>query len=560
MVTLQGAGGFIFGKPDFLERTSYPDERRIDVGDTFTISAGPHLIRVGGDVSRVSDTLDSLFQESGSYLYSSRVDFITDYAAFLRGVPSRSYTSFTQGLGPTSFSFRTFDFDGFIQDSWHANARTTVNLGLRYDYEQMPNPQIPNALLAATSTFPKDKNNFGPRLGVAFDLTGRGQSVLRGGYGIFYGRIINSTISNAVTNVGTTQAQRQLTVLTTQTGAPTFPNIIASGSSTVPPDVVVFADDAQNPLVHEYDVVFEQQIADNTMVSVSYVGSAGRNLPLFIDRNLPSPAGTITYQASGGPLDGQSVSVPVFTGSRPNPSFGRITTVSSLVESKYNGLVLQFNRQLSGGLQLQASYTEARATDNGQTSQTFTSGNNVLNPFDLGLEEATSNFEVRHRFVANAIWRPFPSAADDMLHTVFSGFTISPTFTVTSGLPYTSLLTGNSPVAGISTGVLRAGGTNRLPSIPRNAYQFPKTANVDLRVSRGFSLSGGHRIEGILDVFNMFDRMNYTQVNQTIYAVGGTAAAPTLTYNSTFGSLTNGNSNYFVFTPRQIQLALRYSF
>ena len=66
-------------------------------------------------------------------------------------------------------------------------------------------------------------------------------------------------------------------------------------------------------VVHEYDVVFEQQIADNTMVSVSYVGSAGRNLPLFIDRNLPSPAGTITYQASGGPLDGQSVSVPVFS-------------------------------------------------------------------------------------------------------------------------------------------------------------------------------------------------------------------------------------------------------
>ena len=88
------------------------------------------------------------------------------------------------------------------------------------------------------------------------------------------------------------------------------------------------------------------------------------------------------------------------------PNFGRITTISPLVDSKYNGLVLQVNRRLNKGLQFQASYTEARATDNGQSSQTFTSANNVLNPFELGLEEGTSNFEVRHRFVANAIWSP----------------------------------------------------------------------------------------------------------------------------------------------------------
>jgi hypothetical protein len=176
------------------------------------------------------------------------------------------------------------------------------------------------------------------------------------------------------------------------------------------------------------------------------------------------------------------------------------------------------------------------------------------------LEEATSTFEVRHRFVANAIWRPYSSPGDGMLHTVFSGFTISPTVTATSGLPYTATLQGNSPVAGISTGVLRAGGTNRLPNFARNSFHFPNTANVDLRISRGFTVAGTHRIEGMVDIFNIFDRMNYTQANQNIYTVGGTAAAPTLTAIPTFGSLTNGNSNYFVFTPRQVQLALRYTF
>jgi len=99
-----------------------------------------------------------------------------------------------------------------------------------------------------------------------------------------------------------------------------------------------------------------------------------------------------------------------------------------------------------------------------------------------------------------------------------------------------------------------------LPIVPRNAYSLPNTANVDLRISRGFPGTGPRRVEGILDVFNVFNRLNYTAANMLMYTVGGTPTAPTLTYNSTFGSLTNANSNYFVFTPRQIQLAVRVTF
>jgi Carboxypeptidase regulatory-like domain/TonB dependent receptor len=567
-VDISGAAGLSFGKPNFLERRAYPDERRIEFGDTLTMSIGPHLIKVGGDVSRVYDKLDSLFQEGGVYAYASRVDFITDFETRASANPTRAYTSFSQGIGPSAFEFHTFDYDVFIQDTWHANPRTTLNLGLRYDYEQMPKPQIPNPLLPATSQFPADKNNFGPRIGVAYDVSGKGDTVVRGGYGIFYGRIINSSISNAITNVGSTAGQLSLQLLSNQAGAPTFPNILASASATpVRPDVVVFQDDAQNPLIHQYDAIVEQRIAENTMVSVSYVGSQGRNLPLFIDANLPNPSGTVTYQTSGGPLDGQAITLPIFTGARPNTNFGRITTIATTVDTKYNGLILQLNRRLSKGVQVQASYTEARATDNGQKSQTFTSSNNVLNPFDLGLEQGTSDFEIKHRFVANAILAPVVGAEGTMTHTLLSGFTISPTLAITSGIPYTALLTGNTPIATrIQTGVLGAGGTNRLPQVGRNTFALPKTANLDLRIARAFALGAGHRVEGIVDIFNLTNRMNYTSVNQTMYTVGGTAAAPTLTYNAPingvggFGALTNGNNNYFVFTPRQVQLALRYSF
>jgi len=561
-IDISGAGGISFGKPNFLERRAYPDERRIDVGDVMTWMTGSHLLKIGGDISRVSDKLDSLFQEGGVYAYSNRVDFITDFATRSSGAPTRSYTSFSQGLGPTAFTFRTFDFDAFVQDTWHVGPVTTVNLGVRYEYEQLPNPQIANPLLAPTGSFPSDRNNIGPRVGFAHDLSGRGNTVIRGGYGMFYGRIINSTISNAITNTGTTAGQLSLTVQPTTAGAPTYPNILAGGSTTpVRPDVVVFRDGYENPLVHEFDLILEQKIATNTMVSASYVGSRGRHLPLFIDTNLPTPSSTVTYSVSGGPLDGQPQTVPLFTGTRPNPNFGRITTISDLVDTTYNGFVFQINRRMTGGLQLQASYTEARATDNGQSSQTFTSSNNVLNPFDLGLEEGTSNFEIRHRFVANAIWSPALGTNDSMVNTVFSGFTISPTLSVTSGVPYTATVTGNTPnTARVLTGILGAGGSNRLPSVGRNTLHLPYTANFDLRISRGFALGGGHKVEGILDIFNVADRMNYTQATNLMYTIGGTAAAPTLTFNPTFGTPNNGNNNYFVFTPRQVQLAIRYTF
>ena len=561
---IQGTAGLTFGKPDFLDRRGYPDERRVDIGDTFTLFQSSHLLKFGGNVSRVHDILDNLFQESGAYVYSNRVNFITDYTLRDTG-PARNFASYNQGIGPTAFEFTTYDLDFFVQDTWHATSQLTVNLGLRYDYQKLPDPQIPNPALPATAVFPSDKNNWGPRIGAAYDLTGRGKTVVRGGYGIFYGRIINSTISNAITNVGSTSGQIQVQYTPTTAAAPTWPNVVsgATGTITTPPDVIVFRDDTQNPMIHQYDAIFEHEIAPNTVVSASYVGSKGKYLPLFVDTNLPDPSGNISYAVSGGPYDGQSITMPYFTGPRPNTSFGRITEISNVVDSTYNALVLSVNRRLTKGLQVQANYTEARATDGGQSTQTFTSANNVVNPKDLSLEDGRSNFEVRHRFVANAIWMTEFGEEGTTWNKILSDFTVAPTFGATSGLPYTGLLNGNGPttVSGltgnrISTGALGAGGTNRLPGVERNTYAMPKTWNFDLRIARSFGVGNGQRIEGMVDIFNVTNRMNYTQVNNTLYNVSGQS----LNYNTTFGTLTNGNSNYFVFTPRQVQLSVRYTF
>jgi hypothetical protein len=233
-----------------------------------------------------------------------------------------------------------------------------------------------------------------------------------------------------------------------------------------------------------------------------------------------------------------------------------MTQITYGVDTTYNALVLALNRRLTKGLQVQTSYTFSRSRDNGQSSQTFTAANNVLNPQDLSLEEAISNFDIPHRFSFSAVWQPH---SDSMW---LDGFTIAPIISVSSGSPYTGLVNGNAPPANrILTGILGNGGTNRIPSVGRNSFRLPYTANVDLRIARSFSLPGRTKVEVLAEAFNLFNRINYTAVNSTFYTIGGTATAPTLTYNAaTFGAFTNANSGTFAPRPREIQLGARVTF
>jgi hypothetical protein len=554
-----GGGGITFGKPNFLDRAAYPDERRTQFADTVTFIKGKHTVKFGGDYNYVSDLLDNLFQNAGAYSYNNVVDFLSDFA-----IPSgKRYTSFGQGFGPTAFKFSTKDYNLFAQDDIRLTPHLTINLGLRYELQTLPDPQIPNSLEPRTFVFPSDKNNFGPRVGFAYSFGEESNTSLRGGYGIYYGRIINSTISNAITNTGVAAGQRQVSLTPTQAGSPTYPNVLTAPPTAVGSagDIIVFSSEMQNPMIHQADIILERLIAKNTVVSISGLFSAGRNLPTFFDTNLSAPTTNRTYSFVGGPFGGETLSVPIFTGPRPNTNFGRITEIRSTIKSEYYGLVLQANRRLTDGLQFQASYTFSKARDNGQTSQTFTSPNVPLNPFDLTLEEATSNLDIPHRFVASAVYAPgtlFGVGKDSSLgRAIFGGFTISPIVTIQSGRPYSAATSGNAAGA-TSQGILGAGGDGRLPNVERNAYRLPYAFNVDLRISRRFRITETANFEVFAEGFNIFNRVNLTNVGTRAYIVGGTAAAPTLTYDPLFGVPSEaGNS---IFRERQIQFAARFQF
>jgi hypothetical protein len=308
-------------------------------------------------------------------------------------------------------------------------------------------------------------------------------------------------------------------------------------------------------MIHQFDVIFDQRVAPNTVVSVSYIGSQGRHLPIFIDQNLNPPTSTITYSVTGGPFDGQRLTMPLFTTPRPNANFNQMTQITYGVDTSYNALVLSLNRRFTNGLQVQAGYTFSKTTDNGQSSQTFTTGNNVLNPFDLGLEQGTSTFDIPHRFSFSAVWQPKASSV------WLRDLTLAPVVGISSGAPFTATVTGNAPPANrVLTGILGAGGTNRLPEIDRNTYRLPYSASVDLRISRAFPIQGRMRVEAIADFFNLFNRINYTASTTNLYQIGGTAAAPTLTYNPTFNNFTAANNGTFSPRPREIQFGARFNF
>jgi hypothetical protein len=611
--------GFSFGMPEFLERAAFPDERRWQFADTITLTSGNHTVKFGGDVNFVKDIINNLRFMGGEFNYTGSgqlplADFIVDYVNWQTNGSIRALSNtpngtlgvcaspvssstptvfrragkcyqgaFNQGFGVLGLTMKTTDFNYFIQDDWRVTPRFTLNIGLRYEYQKNPDPVNVNPLLPQTANRVSDKNNFGPRIGFAYDLTGDGKTSLRGGWGLYYGRVINSTVYNALVNtgVGIDKGQRQFSSSATSlpvacTGAdpalspddcpflPVYPTLVSA--SNPPVGAVQFFDgDFQLPQIHQWDVIFEREIARNTVVSASYIGSFGNSLPNFVDTNLPAPARTVALSVVGGPAGGATYLTPIFVGRRPDTRFAQLTEIRSDVFSKYHALVLQANRRLTAGLQFQTNYTLSRASDNGQSSTTFTSNNLPFNAFDQANEEGLSNFDRRQKFVASVVYSPNPFKDGAAKH-VFNGWTFAPILNAFSGQRVTGNISGsiNPTSFGFSSsttpggGVNGSGGASRFAFFPRNSFKQPNIWYVDARLSRRFSISEGVKLEVLAEGFNVFNRTQVTGVNATIYNLSGT----TMTFNGTgsnpFFNVSGADST--LFRERQVQFAARFEF
>jgi len=437
----------------------------------------------------------------------------------------------------------------------------------------MPKVFLPNPNVLATQHLPHDTNNWGPRVGFAYDVFGDGKTSIRGGYGIYYGRIINSTIYNALTNTGVNGGQFSFRFNATSAGAPQFPQINTTQPTNLSALAIAYFDPHfQNPSVHQFDLTVERELGWKTALSVSYLGSLGRDLPDFVDQNInPATAGTVTYNVgTGGPLTGPTYSTALFKGPRPNTNFGSMTDIFSGISSSYNALAVRVQKRVGQNIQINYNYTWAHSLDFGQNGSTFSDTNDLLNPFNIRGEYGNSIFDIRQRSVLSAIIGT-PWKKEGALGYLVNGWQLSPLYQAQSGLPF-SLVTSGSAPGGLSGGINGSGGRSGIDAVGRNTFRFPRTQVVDMRLSKTFTFFERYRAEFVAQAYNLFNHVNDTSVNNTGYIIStsgttttssGTVtcstASPCLNFNSPFGSITNANSN-FAYSSRQVELGFRFTF
>ncbi len=582
-------GGFSFGMPDFLPRPKYPFEKRYQWNESISITTGNHTFKFGGDINHVKESLINLFQGGGVYSYSSFSAIAGDcpigstvapYNCVPDGV--RSYNSYTQAFDTRvlagdlpielsgSHAFNTTDWNFFGQDTWKIRGDMTLTLGVRYEYQAIPQPFAGNPLLPLTQTIHQDKNNFAPRLGFAWDIGGRHRTVLNAGYGISHGRTSNSAIFSSHLNNGTVIVTRRFSGTPLPAGAPAqypdcFVPAVNSPTCTVPTpslaaatsDVFQFAADLQRPMVHQAQVSLEHELFPSTKVSATYAYSGGRNLPGFVDINLPEPGAllyvnvaTTLVDKSGnriipagtyGPLPFyclNNLADPVGTCDAPTtrpmaPDFtGRVIEGRSDTESSYHAMILRLSRRMQRGFLVDAHFTWAKAIDNGQVSQTFApSFSNFFDPQNQALDRGRGNFDVRNRFVTSFVWEPDQTFhMEGVTKSILGDWRVGGTISANTGKPVnprlSGSLSGTNTRAVDTTSLNGSGAFHRFPFLGRNWIDTPGFANMDLRLSRDIHITEGKRLEFLVEAFNLFNRVNVTSVDDTAMNVTSSSRTP----------------------------------
>jgi len=608
-----GPDGFTFGTSSSLGRTAYPDERKVQLVDLVTWTRGRNQIQTGVDVSLVHDAIDGLTNTQGAFHYDSTttsghagglVDWITDYTFNVNAYPNGGcpsivsavhdfcFRSYTQSFGQQAVSFNTQEWAGFLQDDWHIKPGLTVNAGLRYEYELLPLPQQPNATLdaafgnvGATSVFPEDRNNFGPRVGVAWQPFGSGRGVVRVGYGLFYGRLPGATVRSAL--VDTAQASSARHVLITPTTVTDCPQVANQGFGyacsyvTQPPAAVVTTTSAmlfdkrfRLPAVQQGSVTVEREVGAGIVASGTYLVNIDRQLPNSVDINIVPATGSKMFQLQGGTgavgvRDGETFVVPFYS-QRVNTSFGPVTDIVSNADATYNAMVLEARRRLHGGIEFRASWTWSKAIDYGQGGATPRT-NAQFDPFNVLYDKGLSDLNFSHKALASAVWTPRLGSETHWVRAAANGWTFAPLFVESSGRPYSLEIFGGTRLTGGHESINGSGGATYLPTVGRNTLRLPDTGRLDLRVSRALRVTERVRMRGTVDVSNLTNRVNYSAIMQRAYLVGtevngvtplifqnaATVAAEGLNVQpfGTFTAASTGQS-----PERQVQLGVRVEF
>lgn len=520
---LVAEGTFSFGRNNFSPRET--TITRYQFINNQTILAGNHTVKYGVDFlfDQIFNFFPGLF--GGAYTFGTSA--ANGYTNFDTRTPSRYRQSFagpgTTG-GTTKPNNREYGF--FVQDDWRVTPKLTLNFGLRYDNQVIAKPPITNpnpALLAAgfdTGFRPKDDNNFAPRLGFAYAFNEK--NVLRGGYGLFYGRTTAIMTGTAHSQNGIQVIAIDINCTATPALCPTYPNVFTSiptNVAAVTPNLYLFSRNYKQPYTQQARLQFEREIFANTTFSVQYTMFKGDDLSRTRNANLSAPVTTTaTIFSNATTPTGETRSFLRFSNPRPIPAFQRISLFESTAKSFYQGLTFELNRRFSNRWQFNSSYTLSKAKDDkpDQTSVVVGGGDDAKiaqNQFDLSGEYGRSDLDVRHRFIFSPVYETgtFKYSDNKFVRALLSDYVFTGIFTAQSGFAYSAVVSGDLNGDGNTA-------NDRFPGTERNEFSTPASYQVDLRVGRIIRFGERYRLSLFAEGFNLLNRPNVQTVNNTIYS------------------------------------------
>ena len=549
-VRQNGQTVLVIGRNSFSPRETTIE--RVQVADTVTWVRGAHTFKAGADVNH--DQILNLFPGNfgGVYVFNT-------VASFNRGVPNGSGDRYVQAFpGPDTTGPETHpditEYAAFVQDEWKLRKDLTLSLGLRYDLQSFAKPQVrnPDAQLAAagidTSVLKTDKNNFGPRLGLAWSAGAN--TVLRAGYGLFYGRTPSIMVGTAHSNNGINV--QTITLTGSQVPATlVYPATLASiptGAAAARPSIFVFDPDYENPEVHQASAGVEHALRDNLAVGASYLFVAGRNLQRSRDFNVGTPVPTAIPVQGGG-----SVTVDQFPTARPFSNFDRIIRFESSAESTYNGVTVEVRRP-RGRLQASLSYTLGKVEDTKPDATAVVPGSttddakHASNPANFDADRAPGDNDQRHRVVFSGVWdMGYAKDAGGLKEAVLGGWSLGWIASGASGQPYSRLIANDVNRDGNARNDIVPGG--------RNAERLPTTYVVDLRLARKIGIGSRARLEVIGEAFNLLNSTNIFAQRNTFYSFTGGVLVPQANFGEDLPPPPGAGDPH-----RIVQLALKATF
>ena len=295
----------ITGQSNLGTATDYPrtnpSENRFQYADTLTRTRGRHTVKFGVDITRTEDYTNLLFNRTGTYTFPSFSALALDLSGNTTG--AKDWSTFSQAIGNPEVDLYITDYTAFVQDQFKATSRLTLNVGVRYDYTQLPQPTLTNPDYPATGRIPSYNKQFAPRIGFAYSLDNQSKTVIRAGYGMFYGRYPGGLINTFLLGNGLYQKSISLNSSNAADKAtgPVFPNVLPNTGSFNPPagsvSLNIASQDFRTPYTQQADIAIERQLSKTLAVTASYIWSRGLHLTSVKDINIgapgrPSPTGS----------------------------------------------------------------------------------------------------------------------------------------------------------------------------------------------------------------------------------------------------------------------------